>query len=196
LPEEIPMFGWLATHSRSACRLAAPTVQRRWLRVAPPLLAECLPLLGDVLYVSGAGTCVPPDMPPGWLAARCELSPLLQMHWLAVAGHVGDDGPCEWLECLDRHGRLRARLHLLPDTDYLAWDALPAIGVPDVPPLRRDWPPFRPAWACTLRLRLRRLAGLAVLDAAAPGPLSDLGRDLAGRIARAEAVPLHSVPAG
>lgn len=190
------MFGWLATHSRSACRFAAPTVQRRWLRVAPPLLAECLPLLGDMLYVSGAETHASPDVPPGWLAARRELSPLLQAHWLAVAGYVGDDGPREWLECLDRHGRLRARLHLLPDTDYLAWDALPAIGVPDVPPVRCGWLPFRPAWACALRLRVRRLAGLDVLDATSAGALSELGRDLAGRIARAEAVPLHSVPAG
>lgn len=190
------MFGWLATHSRSACRLAAPTAQRRWLRVAPPLLAEGLPSLGDVLYVSGAETHASPDVPPGWLAVRRELSPLLQAHWLAVAGHVGDDGPREWLECLDRHGRLRARLHLLPDTDYLAWDALSTIGVPDAPPARCDWPSFRPAWACTLRLRVRRLSGLAMLDTAPPGPLSALGRDLAERIARAEAVPLHSVPAG
>ena len=43
---------------------------------------------------------------------------------LCLASAVTADGPREWLTVVRRHGQRAPQLHLLPDTDYLAWDAL------------------------------------------------------------------------
>jgi len=188
------MFGWLASNSMAPCRRAAvPPVQRRWLRLSPAWLAGRLPKLGSVLYLPDARPLAAMDEPPpGWLVEQCELAPLLHTYWLVAAGMVGDDGPREWLECLDRRGELCARLHLLPDTDYLAWDALLASGVPvpaRTPPRGRRL--FRPAAARVARFRCRHLGGLVALSHSDAASVSALGRDIAGRIAHAEAVELQ-----
>jgi hypothetical protein len=171
-------------------------VQRRCFRISPLQLTEHLPWLGQVLLVGDARPLAAPDQPPpGWLVEQCELAPLLHVHWLVAASVVGDDGPREWLECLDRRGNACARLHLLPDTDYLAWDALLAAATP-TPGARCGTRALRPGEACVARFRRRHLAGLLALGCAAGAPLSALGRDMAQRIARAEAVPLHLPLAG
>lgn len=186
------MFGWLATHPVALCRRApAPPVQRRCFRVSPLQLTEHLPRLGQVLYVADARPLAALDEPPiGWLVEQCELAPLLHTHWLVAASMVGDDGPREWLECLDRRGNACARLHLLPDTDYLAWDALLAAGA-DTPKAVPGRHALRPGDAFVTRFRRRHLAGLLALGRATAMPISTLGRDIAQRIAQAEAVKLQ-----
>ena len=191
------MFGWLATHPVALCRRAPVSpVQRRCFRISPLQLAEHLPRLGQVLYVADARPLAALDEPPaGWLVEQCELAPLLHTHWLVAASMVGDDGPREWLECLDRRGNACARLHLLPDTDYLAWDALLATGVP-TPEAVRGCHAMRPRDACVTCFRRRHLAGLLALGRAAATPVSALGREIAQRIAQAEAVRLQLPVAG
>jgi hypothetical protein len=188
------MFGWLASHAALICRRADTSpVQRRWLRMSPLQLARHLPQLGSVLYLPEqaiANTLIHP--PHGLLVEHLELSPLLQTCWLAAASVISSDGPHEWLECIDRYGRLRARMHLLPDTDYLAWDALLAIGAPIAAPVSLQRPRgFRAESARVLCFRTRQLAGLALLSGIAPVAISTLGLGIAGEIARAEAVELR-----
>jgi hypothetical protein len=126
-------------------------------------------------------------LPPGLLVTQRAFAPLLDTHWLVATSMVTDDGPREWLECLDRFGHPRARLHLLPDTDYLAWDALMSPCDPDShPPRLLCSPPLRPDRAAVVNFQLREWAGLLLLeqgDAAMLSPLSDC---IAARIAHVE----------
>lgn len=184
------MFGWLATHVSPLCpRVAGAEVERRWLRIAPQSLARRLPATGPVLYLP----CVAPAADaavPGLLAGCRELAPLLRVHWLVAASVIGSDGPHEWLECRTRDGRLCARLHLLPDSDYLGWDALLAAGAP-VPAMGRRRPDDeRLAAARLLDFRCRQLAGLEVLEALPAVGVSALGGGIARDIARAEGLAL------
>lgn len=186
------MFGWLATHVAHDCgRASGAPVERSWRRVTPQRLAAGLPALGGVLCLRYASARpLDENLPRGLLAAQRECLPLLRVHWLVAASVVGSDGPREWLECRDRSGAPCARLHLLPDTDYLAWDALLAAGVP-VPGAQRSRPDaMRVLSAQLLRFRCRRLAGLEMLDALPAAPVSGLGGALAQAIARAECVAL------
>src|SRR3546814_12231625 len=70
------------------------------------------------------------ELPRGLLAEAMQLAPLLQTRRLVAASAITVEGPREWIDCVDREGRTCARLHLLPDTDYLAWDRLLACGEP------------------------------------------------------------------
>lgn len=186
------MFGWLATHVAQDCgRASGAPVERHWRRVTPQRLAAGLPALGSVLCLRYAAPPVAVEsLPRGLLAMRRECRPMLRVRWLVAAGVVSSDGPREWLECRDRDGWPCARLHLLPDTDYLGWDALLAAGVsaPDAPRSRPD--AARVLSAQWLRFRCRRLAGLALLDAQPVAGVSALGSELARGIARAEGVVL------
>lgn len=103
---------------------------------------------------------------------------------------IGADGPREWMDCLDAHGHFCARLHLLPDTDFLAWDALlaDARALPPISPCLQLR--FRAASAELVSFHVRRLGALNVLDAAPLGQLSMLGRGIAREIARVSAVAL------
>lgn len=160
----------------------------------PIRLIRALPALGDVLHVPmQSGDGLVEEMPHGMLVEQWQLAPLLQVRSLVQASAITADGPREWIECLDRHGRICSRLHLLPDTDYLGWDRLIAIGTPTPSTHPRRWSlPERPACAQLLRFHQRQLAGLLVLGADAAARLSLLGRVLADRIARDEAVALRS----
>ncbi len=188
------MFGWLAAVSPSICRFSsgAPLyASRQWLRLSPPQLARQLPLLGSVLYVTARPASAEPWV-DGVLLAQRELAPLLQARWFAAASVVTEDGPREWLECLDQNGELRARLHLLPDTDYLAWDALLQDAEAKPPSLRAlRHRGLRSAAARVVAFRHRELAGIGMLEAIEHDALSSLGRQAAQRIAQAEAVPLR-----
>lgn len=147
-----------------------------------------LPALGDVLYLSGQMDCAwQQRLSPGLLVECAELGPLLQTRALVAAGAITPDGPREWIECLDAGDRVLARLYLLPDTDYLAWDALHAAAGTATDDATRG-PSWRPASARLLRFRVRHLAGLQVLGAEAGVGASPLGRELAARIARDEVV--------
>ncbi|GLQ96958.1 hypothetical protein GCM10007863_13780 [Dyella mobilis] len=125
---------------------------------------------------------------PGALVAHHHLAPLLDIHTLVTTSVITDDGPREWLECLDRLGCTRARLHLLPDTDFLAWDALTASCQPERhPPRACSWRPDR---AAVMQFRLRELAGLALLEPGHSASLSPLSSGIAARIAQAESAVL------
>ncbi|HKT27956.1 hypothetical protein [Dyella sp.] len=182
------MFGWLAARSLPPCSRAPRTfVSRRARRITPRALIEMLPALGSVLYLHGAAnTALPDDMPQGVLVQRAFAS-LLSAHWLVAVSAVTDDGPREWCECVDAYGRTRARWHLLPDTDYLAWDALTASCVATVSP-PSDTRRLRAACATVVSFRMREFAGLWLLEEASSSVLSPLGDRIATRIAHSESV--------
>jgi hypothetical protein len=148
-------------------------------------LVERLPGLGSVLYLHAASrAALPDDLPQGLLVQRAFV-PLLSAHWLVTVSAVTDDGPREWCECVDAYGRTRARWHLLPDTDYLAWDALTtSCAVNVVPPLHRQF--FRPDSASVVNFHLREFGGLLLLEQRTSAVLSPLGDRIATRIAHAE----------
>lgn len=186
------MFGWLSARSTSLCRRAPRAVaSRRIRRITPHALINMLPGLGSVLYLhANSNTAMPDALPQGLLIAQRSFTPLLDAHWVVAVSVVTDDGPREWCECVDRTGHTRARWHLLPDTDYLAWDALtaPCTGMPapiDTQPLRLDH-------ASVVNFRLREFAGMQILDQDLAVTLSPLGDRIAARIARAESALLQS----
>jgi hypothetical protein len=183
------MFGWLAVRSSSLCRRAPrPGVSRRFRPITPHALIDLLPGLGSVLYLHDAAPPPHEALLPGVLVAQSAFAPLLDAHWLSAVSIVTDDGPREWCECVDRSGRIRARWHLLPDTDYLAWDALttPCIAEAGAPAVLHALKPDR---ASVVNFRLRVLAGILMLEQN-PAALSLLGGRIAARIAHAEAVVL------
>ncbi|MHA6204493.1 hypothetical protein ACXU4B_08730 [Dyella soli] len=133
--------------------------------------------------------------PVGWLVARRELAPLLRTRQLVACSLIGRDGPREWIDCIDASGRPCARLHLLPDTDYLAWDALLVQGQA-LPPasLQHERLSWRAAGAELLSFRRRRLGALQLLEAEPLPRVSPLGRSIARDVARAAAVELEPAP--
>jgi hypothetical protein len=190
------MLGWLA-HAFASARCSTDGASCSISRCAVPMtgreLAARLPLLGGVLYLPAR----PPihrelPVPSGWLVTRPELAPLLHTRELVVASMIGADGPREWIDCLDARSQFCARLHLLPDTDYLAWDALLAQGraLPSAPmqPARMA---CRAASAELVCFGTRHIGGLDVLDATPLGRLSALGCGIAREAARAAAVELE-----
>ena len=183
------MFGWLAHTLAAVCPHSyAPPCQSRWLRIAPAALAARLPLLGTVLYLPVREEASPEHPARGWLAESEELAPLLHTQWLLASCVIGADGPREWLECVDADGRLRARLHLLPDTDYLAWDVLlSAASSTQVPAFRRVQRPLRAAGVRLLHFTQRRLGSMDVLGGRDAAQLSTLGHGIAQEVLRAEA---------
>jgi hypothetical protein len=187
------MFGWLAARSTPLCRHAALTVvSRRSRRITPLSLMQRLPGLGNVLYLhASSAPAIRDDLPAGLLVTQHIFAPLLDTRWLTATSVVTDDGPREWLECMDRLGRPRVRLHLLPDTDYLAWDALIGSCEPDChPPSVPCLPLFRPDNAEVVNFHVRELAGLLLLGRGSPASLSPLSGRVAERIARAESAVL------
>ncbi|MGP1667578.1 MAG: hypothetical protein ACTS5I_17085 [Rhodanobacter sp.] len=186
------MFGYSIHALRRLClRAAPPQISRHWRQLASVELLHCLPALGCVLYLPGQASRTPLLPSRGLLLGSAELLPLLGTHWVAGAGIITTDGPHEWIECVDRRGVIRARLHLLPDTDYLAWDELLATGksVPE-PACWRGPRRFRATRAQLCSFRLHPLAGLQVLDYEAAPMVSMPGCDVARQVAEAEAVPL------
>ena len=185
------MFGWFSHALTQACPQAYGNgYHRRWLRISPDAMVAQLPLLGSVLYLpsctalSSAGALL-----PGWLAERIELAPLLRTCRVAAVSEIGAEGPREWLECFDAQGALQARLYLLPDTDYLAWDALLASAEPlgEMPPMR-TLRPARCAMAWLVCFRHRRLGGIRLLNALDVQQLSPLGQGIAKEVARVAGV--------
>ena len=159
----------------------------------PQRLVRQLPLLGCVLYIPARPTAlVAESCISGVLLAQRELAPLLQTRWLGAASAITGDGPREWLECLDDQGQLHARLHLLPDTDYLAWDALLQMADMETPTeLPRWYRDFRPGGARLVSFHHRELAGLSMLEAVQAQAISNLGRQMAKRITQAEDIVLQ-----
>jgi hypothetical protein len=154
--------------------------------MAPARLAAQLPFLGTVLYLPSAAALGDAHTPlPGWVVERIELAPLLRCCWIAAISEVGAEGPREWIECFDPQGAWLGHLHLLPDTDYLAWDALLGAAIAlDKAPLQRVLRPMRCALAAPMQFRQRRLGGLMLLGADESAALSALGQGVANDVAR------------
>lgn len=188
------MFGWLATRSTMFCHHAPPTLLSRRVRyVASQRWISQLPALGSVLYLHNTAAQIITDtLPAGLLVTQRTLAPLLDVRWVVATSAVTDDGPREWCECIDRFGRPRARLHLLPDTDYLAWEALMSMGTSDrPPPTSLQTMLLRPDSASVIGFDVSELGGLTVLDRRIPPSLSPLGHHVTAHIIRAESVVLH-----
>ncbi|HEY0178113.1 MAG TPA: hypothetical protein VGC30_00590 [Dokdonella sp.] len=192
---------------------------------APPREAECaafdlariaewLPKLGAVLWLErrewkpaparasiGSRGVLLLDHPALTLLGRCSSA--------SAHTQLTQHGPREWLCFRDAAGIVLAKLYLLPDTDYLAWDDMaaasrlePAAAAPE------RWQPHAAFLRCALarlgtgwRARLltfdlRRLPWLRTLGARPPLRISLLGLELARAIARAEGAelvsPLHA----
>jgi hypothetical protein len=158
------------------------------LATTPCLLARWLPQLGDVLYLAPRLRDAAGPGAAGLLVEQPHLAPLQRSHRLRMISAVTPDGPREWADVLDAHGRACARIYLLPGTDYCAWDTM-LCGAAGAAAATRAGPVFAAATARLLRFRHRRLAGLDVLgmDDGAPCRL-DLR--VAGDIARHEAAML------
>ncbi|CAM5244953.1 hypothetical protein [Rhodanobacter lindaniclasticus] len=182
-----PRAGWWQglcdpTETARTCRSRLCLSMTRWL--------AGLPALGSVLYVPAVTHGLPRGRPlPGLLVEAIELAPLLHTRSLACASAITPDGPREWMECRDAGERVLARLYLLPDTDYLAWDAMQAGAEAGVVVTAAAAPAWQPAAARLLRFRLRKCAGLYLLGADAVATSSTLGRELAARIVRDGAMP-------
>jgi hypothetical protein len=150
----------------------------------------------DGLPIAPSFACTP--------TALAALGPLLCLHvdgdshlldgWrrattLLASVHLDNDGPCEALRFFDDRGECCWQLHLLPDSDFHAWENLLArLPATDALPVPRAgaWSWRRqpaPRWrACALRLHALE-AGTSRRLAVADTRLSPLGQVCANRIA-------------
>lgn len=184
------MFGWLATFGAPS-RARTTTAVTRWLEVTPRGLFEGLGQLGSILYVAPrAPAQAPCDRSTlGCVVESADLGSLLATRSVALTSAVTCDGPREWIDCVSEAGETLARIYLLPDTDYLAWDHLFADALDiDAPYHRRpdqDW--IRASTARVMSFSRRRMASLTLLSAR-DVRISPLGRGVARDIAASESV--------
>lgn len=183
------MFGWFASFGvPSRTRSTATT---RWLALAPRTLFEGLGQLGGVLYLAPRATPDPShaEPPRGCLVESMDLAPLLATHYVGLTCAITAEGPREWIDCVSGQGHTVARIYLLPDTDYFAWDGLFAAALPIVEPEHRapdrEW--LRASRARILSFDSHYLVGFMVLGAR-DVPISLLGRGVARDIAVSESV--------
>ena len=107
---------------------------------------------------------------------------------LAHACAVTLDGPREWITVHDRAGVPRCRLHPLPDTDYLAWDALLAhTGPAAAPQVPLGW---RARRGRRLRFEVEPIGPWSLVCARTAPPDCVLSWRTVRELARAEGVAL------
>lgn len=186
------MFAWFAANARILCRRRATVDGTQSLkRVQPQQLLDWLSSLGNILFVHERTSSVS-SCPLGLMCTEPSSLPLSATCWLMGSCVIAGDGPHEWCQCLDQQGRVLARFHLLPDTDYAAWDRLvddPACT--NIPPGLHPGSNFRPSHARIVRFNLRRLGGLTIIEQQTPQhPHSALSQRVAERLARTEALAL------
>ena len=189
------MYGWLDT-SLCAARAWFAGPSERCLGVTPSAFVHWLPLLGSVLYVPlRTEADASARWPDGLLSESPLLTPMLRTRFLRVLGMVSADGPREWIECLDARGEILAQLHLLPDTDYLAWDNLPSDSavITSLPRLGRARL-FHGAATHVIRFRCQPLANIVCLGEASPPRISPLGRVIAQAIAGSQPLLMQGIP--
>lgn len=177
-------------------------------------LVDELPRLGPVLWLErGERRPLPKRSPAtGGGVLLLEHSALAALaHSAAVTAHsaITPNGPREWLCFNDDAGATRAKLYLLPDTDYFAWDQMTAAGrlapaIPTTQPwhahgafLRGALARLAGGWrARVLVFELRRMPWLRALAARPPLRISLFGFELARAIAGDEGAelvsPLHA----
>lgn len=129
-----------------------------------------------------------------------ELAGWARSATLAVQLQVDSDGLRESLWFFDREGQCCWRLHLLPDSDFLAWDRL-ASALPGLPAQdstggigERLWRRLAnrvrgDTWRMSV-LRLHAIGSLGDELAASPAPVSTLGTGLLRRVAQEEGLDL------
>lgn len=186
------MFAWLAVNARILCRRrAAMDVTQSLRRVRAQAVLDWLPSLGNILFVHERPPANP-ICPRGLLFTEPSSLPLAATCWMMGSCVITGDGPHEWCQCLDQQGRILARFHLLPDTDYAAWDEL--VGDPEctsIPPGLHAASSFRPSHARVVRFHLRRMAALTIVEQRTPErPRSAFSQRIAERLARTEALAL------
>lgn len=182
---------------RSAAMDAAPA----WRRHDDELLriAQWLPRLGNVLWVYREPRTAAGNKASAIVAElRCDhpaLAALTCCVKVRVDSAVTSQGPRECLEFLDADGEIQAKLFLLPDTDYLAWDEMLASRQrqPTLQDLAHWQAPLRYLRAAINRLGspwhalpLRFAQARPMLAAIVPAALSPIGERLAAAIASDE----------
>lgn len=176
-------------------------------------VADALPKLGSVLWLERRGRRTPLERMPQArgvvLLDHPSLDALAQCVDSRAHHAVTPRGPREWWSFNGRSGEPLAKMFLLPDTDYLAWDEMTAAcrvtPSSEAPThwnahgvfLRGALARLSHAWRARLLVfELRRLPWLRTLDARAPLRISLLGLELARAIARDEGAeivsPLHT----
>ncbi len=107
---------------------------------------------------------------------------------LAYGCAVTIDGPREWMTVHDGAGMPRCRLYLLPDTDYLAWDALLAhTGAAAAPEVRPNW---RARRGRRLRFEVEAIGPWSLVCPRAAAPDCALSWRTVRELVRAEGVAL------
>jgi hypothetical protein len=183
------MFGWLASFGMHSRARSTPTT--RWLAITPRTLVEGLGQLGGVLYLAPRSAACPvqADATFGCLVESADLAPLLATRHVGLTCAITAEGPREWIDCVGGEGEALARIYLLPDTDYLAWDGLfvdaTPVGAPNRELPDREW--LRASRARVLSFTRKRLVGFTVLGAR-DVLISSLGRGVARDIAVSESV--------
>lgn len=150
-------------------------------------LATRLPALGCVLCcacqdapaaraVRGAGGVLLVDDPRlRWLGATARVE---------ARSAVTRAGPREWLRFEDADGGVLACLYLLPDTDWLAWDALlDACGIAAAVEFHARATRIDRPQADLLRFRCLHVGRLTALGCETAERVSPLGRAVAAEIA-------------
>ncbi|HVV97001.1 MAG TPA: hypothetical protein VHC92_07670 [Rhodanobacteraceae bacterium] len=190
-----------------------PRVRESGSRLDVAALAPWLPRLGAALWLERKGRRQ--TEAPATIGARGlllldhpALIPLARCMRADAHVQVTSHGPREWLSFRDADGIAIAKLYLLPDTDYLAWDEMVAamrLAPPVKEPanwqahaafLRLAFARLGTAWQARLvTFEHRHLPWLQTLGARAPLKLSLLGLEIARLIAASEnaelASPLH-----
>lgn len=177
------------------------------------VLADALPRLGSVLWLEhrGATRSGGPSATNAGVVLfdHPVLAPLARCANARAYQAITPGGPREWLEFRSAADEPLAKLFLLPDTDYLAWDEMTArCGFAPVAPPPSRWSAHAAflrgalarlgaTWrAHVFSFDLKRMPWLRTLDARTPLRLSLLGVELARAIARDEgaefALSLHS----
>lgn len=185
------MFGWLSSFGVPSRARTIPTTQ--WLALAPRALFQGLGQLGSVLYLAPTAPGVVNFQNAGCLVESAELAPLLATSFVGLTSAITAEGPREWIDCVSRQGDTLARIYLLPDTDYLAWDGLFADALAVDAPVHqapdRAW--VRAARARVLSFHRRRLVGLEILTSR-DARISSLGHGVAKDIALSESVTMQT----
>lgn len=162
-------------------------------------IANWLPRLGSVLWLyrqrGGTAPCPLPESSAEMAFDHPALLALGSCVRVRVDAAVTSQGPRECLEFLDAAGEVQAKLFLLPDTDYLAWDQMlaPRLRQPELREAAHWQAPLRYLRAAVARLGtpwralpLRFAQGRPTLAASIPGTLSPVGQRLAAAIASDE----------
>ena len=207
-----PTFGEASSSWSEPVRSTSePAAKRERFDIAT--LVPWLPRLGATLWLERKSRRAHAPATVGTrgllLLDHPALTPLARSAHANAHVQVTSHGPREWLSFRDAEGSAIAKLYLLPDTDYLAWDEMiAATGL--APPTKE--PANWHAHAAFLRTALARIGSawqarlvtfehqslpwLSTLGARAPLKLSLLGLELARLIAASEGaemlVPLHA----